>query len=199
MTLNLGNLSDLQSDDPDERAAMEQFYAPERLREYAETSADLARRAKMPQFRRLLNREALLQYRCRPKGCLLAALVDINGTRYWLRQTYVTGNVPIALPRGLAGVEALDDVAVSVPEFVALEPEQFLGPDSRKKVPRELARMSDAWRATAVPPDGKIGWGSAVEDWWQASCRHSSLNLVDTTLDEQVSLARRAKDQTIRV
>lgn len=199
MTLNLGNLSDLQSGDPDERAAMEQFYAPERLREYAETSAELARWAKVPRFRSRLNREALLQYRCRPKGCLLAALVHINGTRYWLRQTYVTGNTSIVAPRGLFGVETLDDVAVSVPEFVALEPEQLLGPDSRKKVPRELARLSDTWRATAVPPDGKVGWGSAVNDWWQASCPHSSLNLVDTTLDEQVNLARRAKNQTIRV
>lgn len=190
MALDLGNLDDFNRPQSlEEQEAWAEFYTPEKMREHDTTARQLEQLAVMPQFRTLLNKgtqdmATLVQYRCRHKGCVLAALVLVHGSRYWLRQAYVG--------QWLMSARDYDDglVPLSVPEYVRTPVVDLSGGER----PSELQRQPNTWAAAPIKPDGEPGMG----DWWQASCAHSSLDLTGTTLQEEVKKARRAKNQTLR-
>ncbi|WP_312899334.1 hypothetical protein [Corynebacterium variabile] len=108
-----------------------------------------------------VNRTALVAYRCKAHGCLLGALVQVQGRRYqlWQQNTEV-GHIDSA------DIEEWIDAAL---DGVALSPPGGINPDAVQKVLAEsVVDQIDDYEKDGYAPPGVADWyPDSLSEWLQ--------------------------------
>lgn len=162
-----------------------------------------------------VNRTALVAYRCKSHGCLLGALVQVQGRRYQLwRQNTEIGSVDGAdleerwdaaadgVSIGIPGVDtaALSDVAG----------DDLMAPDSDGNIPDWHPESLSEWLRVAEFIDGTQGLVLTCRElqpdsigWWgyddNMNCRHVEHSLRDGEAEADANRLQRKRNRVVYV